>query len=174
MDDNRLDRIRQRAHEIWEREGNPHGRHDEHWAQAEAEIAAEDAAGNTAPAEAVPARKTRTAAPKAGPKGRTARGEAKGKAGTASTDMPAMTEGTTRRARSGDTAKSKDADAPAAAKPARKAAAAKAGPTRQGAESLAETATGKRAAAKTAPTAPSPGSASRGRAAKARGKDASM
>ncbi|XKH36093.1 DUF2934 domain-containing protein [Azospirillum doebereinerae] len=38
------DRISRRAHEIWEREGHPHGRHDEHWAQAEAEIRAEDGA----------------------------------------------------------------------------------------------------------------------------------
>jgi len=37
-------RISRRAHEIWEREGHPHGRHDEHWAQAEAEIRAEDGA----------------------------------------------------------------------------------------------------------------------------------
>jgi len=38
------DRIERRAHEIWEREGKPHGKHDEHWAQAEAEIRAEDEA----------------------------------------------------------------------------------------------------------------------------------
>jgi len=38
------DRISRRAHEIWEREGHPHGRHGEHWAQAEAEIRAEDGA----------------------------------------------------------------------------------------------------------------------------------
>lgn len=41
--DNR-DRISRRAHEIWEREGQPYGRHDDHWAQAQAEIEAEDAA----------------------------------------------------------------------------------------------------------------------------------
>lgn len=34
-------RIERRAHEIWERAGKPHGKHDEHWAQAEAEIRAE-------------------------------------------------------------------------------------------------------------------------------------
>jgi hypothetical protein len=36
-------RIRERAHEIWEREGRQHGQHDRHWAQAVAEIDAEDA-----------------------------------------------------------------------------------------------------------------------------------
>lgn len=34
-------RVRQRAHEIWEREGRPEGRDREHWAQAEAELASE-------------------------------------------------------------------------------------------------------------------------------------
>jgi DUF2934 family protein len=38
-------RIRQRAYEIWEREGRPHGRDREHWRQAEAELAAELPAG---------------------------------------------------------------------------------------------------------------------------------
>ncbi|AWB08505.1 hypothetical protein A6A40_26230 (plasmid) [Azospirillum humicireducens] len=32
------ERIRRRAHELWEREGHPHGRDADHWAQAEAEI----------------------------------------------------------------------------------------------------------------------------------------
>jgi len=31
-------RIRQRANEIWESEGRPEGRHDDHWLQAEREI----------------------------------------------------------------------------------------------------------------------------------------
>ena len=33
--------IRQRAYEIWEQEGRPGGREDEHWAQARREIEAE-------------------------------------------------------------------------------------------------------------------------------------
>jgi hypothetical protein len=33
------ERIRQRAYEIWEREGRPHGRDREHWRQAQAELA---------------------------------------------------------------------------------------------------------------------------------------
>jgi hypothetical protein len=35
------ERIRRRAHEIWEREGRPEGRHEEHWTQARQEIEAE-------------------------------------------------------------------------------------------------------------------------------------
>ncbi len=41
MDSDREARIRDRAYEIWVREGRPQGRQDEHWRQAEAEIAAE-------------------------------------------------------------------------------------------------------------------------------------
>jgi Protein of unknown function (DUF2934) len=37
---NEEDRVRQRAHEIWEQEGRPEGRQEEHWRQAAAEIAA--------------------------------------------------------------------------------------------------------------------------------------
>jgi hypothetical protein len=36
------DRIKQRAYEIWEREGCPHGRGDAHWSMAVQEIRAED------------------------------------------------------------------------------------------------------------------------------------
>jgi Protein of unknown function (DUF2934) len=41
MTEQRLERIRQRAYEIWAREGRPEGRADEHWQQAETELAAE-------------------------------------------------------------------------------------------------------------------------------------
>jgi len=43
------ERIRQRAYEIWEREGKPEGREDEHWTQACQEIEAE---GGSPPMEA--------------------------------------------------------------------------------------------------------------------------
>jgi hypothetical protein len=36
--DDRQDRIRQRAHEIWEQAGRPEGAHQEHWEQATAEV----------------------------------------------------------------------------------------------------------------------------------------
>jgi hypothetical protein len=48
------DRIRRRAHEIWEREGRPEGRHEEHWAQARREVAAEDADARRGSASAAP------------------------------------------------------------------------------------------------------------------------
>ncbi|TPK94531.1 MULTISPECIES: DUF2934 domain-containing protein [unclassified Mesorhizobium] len=38
MTDDRHERIRQRAHEIWEQAGRPDGAHMEHWDQATAEI----------------------------------------------------------------------------------------------------------------------------------------
>ncbi|MBP2230561.1 membrane protein involved in colicin uptake [Azospirillum agricola] len=57
------ERISRRAHEIWEREGHPDGRHDEHWAQAEAEIRAEDRAGTAVkPSRKAAAKGTRAAA----------------------------------------------------------------------------------------------------------------
>jgi CBS domain-containing protein len=37
-----IERIRQRAHELWEQEGRPEGRQDEHWARACREIQMED------------------------------------------------------------------------------------------------------------------------------------
>ncbi|RUV70509.1 DUF2934 domain-containing protein [Mesorhizobium sp. M5C.F.Cr.IN.023.01.1.1] len=40
--DDRIERIRQRAHEIWEREGRPDGREQEHWERATKEIDVED------------------------------------------------------------------------------------------------------------------------------------
>jgi DUF2934 family protein len=42
MDEEREARIRQRAHEIWEREGRPEGAQEEHWRRACEEIDAED------------------------------------------------------------------------------------------------------------------------------------
>ncbi|MDX8527489.1 DUF2934 domain-containing protein [Mesorhizobium sp. MSK_1335] len=38
MTDDRHERIRQRAHEIWEQAGRPEGSHMEHWDQATAEV----------------------------------------------------------------------------------------------------------------------------------------
>ena len=38
------DRIQKRAHEIWEREGRPHGRDEHHWHLAAREIEREDSA----------------------------------------------------------------------------------------------------------------------------------
>jgi hypothetical protein len=44
-------RIRERAYELWEREGRPHGRHVDHWVQAERESGGEGAEGLGRPGE---------------------------------------------------------------------------------------------------------------------------
>jgi len=38
MDDADDNAIRKRAHRIWEEEGRPHGKHDEHWQRAASEV----------------------------------------------------------------------------------------------------------------------------------------
>ena len=43
MADDRQERIRNRAHQIWQEEGQPAGHHDRHWHQAAADIDREDA-----------------------------------------------------------------------------------------------------------------------------------
>jgi hypothetical protein len=45
MPDDREERIRARAHQLWESEGRPSGREAEHWEQARREIEAEEAGG---------------------------------------------------------------------------------------------------------------------------------
>jgi hypothetical protein len=52
-DEERL--IRERAYEIWEREGRPAGRSEEHWRQAAAEIAAATEKPAAPPATPAPA-----------------------------------------------------------------------------------------------------------------------
>lgn len=55
MDSDKEARIRERAYEIWVREGRPHGRDAEHWRKAEAEITAgEQAAATSKPPADVP------------------------------------------------------------------------------------------------------------------------
>lgn len=48
------DRIKQRAYEIWEREGHPDGRGDVHWSMAAQEIRAEDGWVDDAPDGSTP------------------------------------------------------------------------------------------------------------------------
>lgn len=40
--DDREQKIRERAHAIWEQAGRPDGRHDDHWDQARREVDGED------------------------------------------------------------------------------------------------------------------------------------
>ncbi|TPI10967.1 DUF2934 domain-containing protein [Mesorhizobium sp. B4-1-3] len=51
----REERIRQRAHEIWEREGRPEGRQQEHWDQAVQEIESEGSEAERGPVTPDPA-----------------------------------------------------------------------------------------------------------------------
>jgi hypothetical protein len=51
----REDRIRRRAYEIWEREGRPHGREQEHWDRAVQEIEAEEPEASRGPVAPDPA-----------------------------------------------------------------------------------------------------------------------
>ncbi|QKC72334.1 DUF2934 domain-containing protein [Mesorhizobium loti] len=55
MADDRQERIRNRAHQIWQEEGQPAGHHERHWHQAAADIDREDAAKPSA--AKTPARK---------------------------------------------------------------------------------------------------------------------
>ncbi|WP_442582764.1 DUF2934 domain-containing protein [Mesorhizobium sp. ASY16-5R] len=65
MSSERHERIRQRAHAIWEREGRPHGLHEQHWYRATSEIDAEDLAGSPQPATASAAAEKKPRAPRA-------------------------------------------------------------------------------------------------------------
>ena len=71
MSADKQQRIKQRAYEIWEKSGRPHGAHEVHWLQATSEIEVEDSPGKpkrakaAATAKAPAAAKAKTAAPKA-------------------------------------------------------------------------------------------------------------
>lgn len=65
MTPNHESRVRQRAHDIWEREGRPEGRDREHWAQAEAELAGEGKKSSRKAAEAKPRKAAAAPAAKA-------------------------------------------------------------------------------------------------------------
>jgi Protein of unknown function (DUF2934) len=73
----REERIRERAHQIWEREGRPVGKDSEHWERACREIDAEDAhpkpeesepSRGPAPGSAAGEKRTRTPRSRAGSK----------------------------------------------------------------------------------------------------------
>ena len=63
MSEDRIQRVRERAHRVWEEAGRQLGTDAEHWAQAEREIEAEDASDEPAPAAAKP-KASRQAKPK--------------------------------------------------------------------------------------------------------------
>jgi Protein of unknown function (DUF2934) len=68
--------IEQRAYEIWEAEGRPHGKHDEHWHRAAQEIGG-GRVGAGPPAKSAPASKA------GGPKGQAKAGASAKKSGGA-------------------------------------------------------------------------------------------
>lgn len=88
MDKDVEDRIRTRAYLIWMEEGQPHGRDAEHWARAEAEVAATGGAKpkRTGTRRASPKTATAEAKPAAAPKAR------KPRASTAKADAGAGTK----------------------------------------------------------------------------------
>jgi len=51
MSDPKQDRIKARAHEIWENEGHAHGHHERHWEQASREIETEGEIAPEGPAQ---------------------------------------------------------------------------------------------------------------------------
>ncbi|RRH94796.1 DUF2934 domain-containing protein [Mesorhizobium tamadayense] len=65
MTDDRQERIRRRAHEIWEQAGRPEGSHIEHWEQAIAEIDGEKPKPEAAPKKAAAAKADKPKAVKA-------------------------------------------------------------------------------------------------------------
>ncbi|PBB18360.1 DUF2934 domain-containing protein [Mesorhizobium sp. WSM4313] len=76
MTDDRHERIRQRAHEIWEQAGRPEGAHKEHWDQATAEV---DAAGKPKAKSPKKAAAAKADKPKAAKAEKPAKGPAKAK-----------------------------------------------------------------------------------------------
>lgn len=47
MGNDREDRIRERARQVWENEGKPEGQHERHWSEATSQIEAEERIGAT-------------------------------------------------------------------------------------------------------------------------------
>lgn len=79
MTDDRQDRIRQRAHEIWEQAGRPEGAHQEHWDQAAAEVDGAAAKPKKAAKKAVAKPAKADAKPKAAKPATAKSGKAKSK-----------------------------------------------------------------------------------------------
>lgn len=84
------DRIRQRAYEIWEREGRPHGDDLKHWMQAFQEIAE-----NAQPSTLKPARATKmtTSSPDAKKKATTGKIKKEKSSASAASSQPVVSGG---------------------------------------------------------------------------------
>ncbi|MBZ9674953.1 DUF2934 domain-containing protein [Mesorhizobium sp. ES1-1] len=60
MTDDRQERIRKRAHQIWEEEGQPAGHHERHWRQAAQDIDRDSAGKPSKATKAAAAGKAKT------------------------------------------------------------------------------------------------------------------
>ncbi|MBM3606530.1 MAG: DUF2934 domain-containing protein [Alphaproteobacteria bacterium] len=99
MTDERISRIRDRAHAIWEEAGRPEGQDTEHWAQAEREIAAMDEAQVSASAETAGGRrgrKPKVTSDEAADAPKARRGRSRGATADTSAEASAETPGSTR------------------------------------------------------------------------------
>lgn len=108
--DDILERIRRRAHELWESEGRPHGRDSDHWTQAEAEIRG---AGALEPTEKTAGSRKKTATSKAA--GKSTRAAAESLSEVASTPAESAKSDPAKPAKAKPAAKAKAEDAPKAA-----------------------------------------------------------
>lgn len=80
MSDDKKRRIEKRANEIWQREGRPDGRAEEHWRLATAEIEEEEAAAAVSTASAAPA-------PEPAPEAKAAKRSTKPRAGSGKSEV---------------------------------------------------------------------------------------
>ena len=86
MSNDFIHKVRERAYQIWEREGCPEGRESEHWHRAEQELAHEDASGASPDAGGQAA--AHEHGYHAGKSGKTGQGEAQARAARKSGDGP--------------------------------------------------------------------------------------
>lgn len=126
--DDILERIRRRAHELWESEGRPHGRDSDHWTQAEAEIRG---AGALEPTEKAAGSRKKPATSKAA--GKSTRAAAESLSEVASTPAEGTKSAPAKPAKAkpaAPKAKAEDAPKAAAGKTTAKATPAKTPPTK--------------------------------------------
>jgi hypothetical protein len=61
------DAVRERAYQIWEREGRPHGRDFEHWVRAQVELTVEARSNSNNPKKSAAPTRSRSTAARATP-----------------------------------------------------------------------------------------------------------
>jgi hypothetical protein len=96
MNGDHFQKVRDRAHALWEQAGRPHGQDTEHWSQAEREIAAEEDAQSSVSVGRVTGRRGRKPNPTADQAASvlaTKRAEAVGTADEVAPDAPKATRG---------------------------------------------------------------------------------